>query len=164
MRNDDLVRLTSIEEVAEYIINASDKYVDKDECVAVVLRREDALECFNILVSEYYLDVLLATVNPDDEDLFYEITIGLGVVSIEPICNSYGDHIDRYVDYMLVDGDVPNSWVMSQSCDNYEMLTFEDECDCCSYYEVKFEIPDELFTLLDSDGELTRLLKIFGTL
>ena len=162
MRNDDLVQATSIEDVAAYIMNASDDYCNDGENVVVILRREDAIECFSILVDEYALDINIATINPEDEDLFYGITVILGETSIEPISSENGNYLDFCADYMLIDEDVPSAWLTKQSCDNFEILTFEDECDECGYScynsgEVKSFA--DFINILDSEGELTRLLK-----
>jgi len=160
VKNDELVRVTSIEEVAEYIMDISDDYCNEGR-VAVVLRREDALKCFNILTNDYSLDVLLAIVNTEKECLHYVVTIGLGDVSIEPIHFDNGVYPDTCVDYMLIEEDVSSAWLIQQSCDNLEILTFDEDCDEFNYPYCKEEIESfaDFIDILDTNGELSRLLK-----
>jgi|GEM_PF-5363254 len=169
MKNDYLIEVNSVEDVVEYMLDISEEY-DEDSRVVVILRREEALKCFSILVEDYDMDVLLAKVNPDDEDLFYEVSIGYGDIAIESICSGVGNYLDCCADYMLIDEDVPSKWLIAQSCSNYDVLVLDDDCDeecncngCACLEEGSISL-EELIDILDVDGGLAKIFKAFGDL
>ena len=169
MRNNDLIRLSSAEDIVKYMLDVSNEHCE-DECVTVILRRDEAVECFTLLVEEYFFDVLLAIINPDYEDLFYAVNIGCGDVSIEPIYSDDGKYLDCCANYMLIEEDVPSRWLINQSCDNYDVLVLNDEhedeciCDDCACLEEYSISLEELIEILDADGGLAKILKVFGDL
>ena len=165
MEENNVIEVCCIKKATEYLVDMYDIMVQSgDNCVMIALRREDAIECFRTLIEEYEFDIMLATINPEFEQLHYGVTIwNDGTVAIEPLMSDRGTYPMWDADFILVDGDVPSQWLIAQGIDDdrYAVIEWEEEDDTeidMAYWQRgdKFEaVPfSEIKTLLEELFEM----------